>query len=98
MIARPVKPSLNLLPSPYQAVRAWYRDIREDGVFAEQHCTPSVVGHVEAVREKLVVDILNRFLLSDNVPFPCNFLLDSTLFSTPRSWIPVVDAQPLLDG
>ena len=49
---------------------------------------------MEPIREKLVVNILNRFLQSDNVPVPCSMLLDSTLFSTPRSWIPVVDAQP----
>ena len=26
VIARPVKPSLNLLPSPYEAIRTWYRE------------------------------------------------------------------------
>ena len=48
------------------------------------------MGYVESIREKLVVDKLNRFLQSDDVPFPCNLLLDSTIFSTPRSRIPVV--------
>ena len=52
------------------------------------------MGNVEPIREKLVVNILNRFLQSDNMPFPCSLLFDSALLFTPRSWIPVVDAQP----
>ena len=50
------------------------------------------------IRKKLVVDMLNRFLQIGDMPFSCNLCLASTLFSTPRSWIPVVDAQPLLYG
>ena len=57
-----------------------------------------VVSHVEPVREELVVNMLNRLLQGDDVPFSCNLFLDSALFSTSRSWIPVVDAQALLNG
>ena len=53
---------------------------------------------MEPIREKLVVNILNRFLQGDDVPFSCNLFLDSALSSTPRSWIPVVAAQPFLYG
>ena len=38
--------------------------------------TSPIVGHVEPVREKVVVDILNRLLHGDNA----NSFLDSTLF------------------
>ena len=34
-------------------------DIRVEGVFVEQHRASSVVRHVEPIREKLVVNILN---------------------------------------
>ena len=62
----------------------------------EQHCAPSIMGHVEPIREKLVVIILNRFLQGDNVPFPCTFVSQLAPSSAPWSWIPVVDAQPFL--
>ena len=51
-----------------------------------------VVSHVEPVREELVVNILNRLVQGDDMPCSCNLFLDSALFSTSRSWIPVVDA------
>ena len=51
--------------------------------------------YVKPIREKLVVDILNRFLQANDVSFHRNLLLDSTVCSTPRSWIPVVDDQAL---
>ena len=73
-------------------------DIREKGILDEQHRASSVVSYVEPVREELVVNILNRLLQGDDVPFPCNLFLDSALFSTSRSWIPFVDAQTLLNG
>ena len=68
----------------------------EESVLVEKHCASSVVGHVEPIREKLVVNILNRFLHCDDMPLACNLFLDSALFSAPQSWIPVVDAQPFL--
>ena len=37
-------------------------DIGEESVLVEEHCASCVVGHVEPVREKLVVNILNHFL------------------------------------
>ena len=35
-------------------------DVRKESVLVEQYCTPSIVGHVESIREKLAVNILNR--------------------------------------
>ena len=71
-------------------------DIGKEGVLVEKYCASNVVGHVEPVREKLVVNILNCFLQRDDVPFPRNLLLDGSFPSTPGSWIPVVDAESFL--
>ena len=73
--------------------------IREEGILVEECSASPAVSHVEPVREKLVVRILNRLLQGDHVPLSCNLIFDSALlFSTSRSWVPVVDAQPLLNG
>ena len=55
-----------------------------------------MTGHVEPIREKLVVNILNRFLQSDDMPLACDLLLDSAFSYTSGSWVPVVDAEPFL--
>ena len=52
------------------------------------------MGHVEPIREKLVVNILNRFLQGGDVPLACDLLLDAALSSTSGSWVPAVDAEP----
>ena len=67
-------------------------DIREKGVLVDKHRASPVVSYVEPVREELVVNTLNRLLQGDNMSFSCNVFFDSALFSTSRSWIPVVDA------
>ena len=68
-------------------------DIGKESVLIEKYCTSSTMGHVEPIREKLVVNILSRLLQGIDVPCPSDLLLDSALFSTSRSWIPVVDAE-----
>ena len=68
-------------------------DIKEESVLNEEHCASSIVGHVEPVRERLVVNILNRFLQSDGMPLACDVLLNGAFSSMWRSWIPVVDAE-----
>ena len=64
--------------------------------FIEELCASSVVGHVEPVREKLVVNILDRFLQWDDMPLACDLLLSIAFSSTSGSWIPVVDAESFL--
>ena len=71
-------------------------DVRKDSVLVEQDCTPSIMGHVEPIREKLVVNILNRFLQCDDMPLAFDSLLDGAFSSTSGSWVPVVDAEPFL--
>ena len=64
-------------------------DVRKESVLVEQHCASSVVGHVEPVREELVIDLFNRFLQGDDVPlFPSNVFFNGSSFSASRSSIP----------
>ena len=51
---------------------------------------------MESIREKLVVNILKRFLQGHDVPHACDSLLDGALFSSTGSWVPVVDAEPFV--
>ena len=71
-------------------------DIREESVLIEEYRASSVVGHVEPVREELVVNTFNRFLQCDDMSLACDLFLNSAFSSMSRSWIPVVDAQPFL--
>ena len=48
-------------------------DIGEGSVLVEKYCASSVVGNVETVREKLVVNIFNCLLQGDDVPFSLQF-------------------------
>ena len=41
------------------------------------------MGHVEAIREKLVVNVVRRFLQSNDMPPSCNLLFESIFFSRP---------------
>ena len=36
--------------------------VGKESVLIEQHCTSSMMGHVEPIREKLAINILNRLL------------------------------------
>ena len=54
------------------------------------------MGHVEAIREKLVVNIFGRLLQGDDMPNSCNLLFKGIFFSPTGSRVPVVDAEPLL--
>ena len=57
---------------------------------------PCVMGHVEAIREELVVNIFGRLLQGDDMPPSCNSSFEGILFSPTGPWVPVVDAEPLL--
>ena len=39
-----------------------------------------------------MVNMFNRLLQGNDVPFPSNLLLDGAFFSTSGSWVPIVDA------
>ena len=42
-------------------------DVRIEGVLVEKNCTTCVMGHVEAIREKLVVNVVRRLLQSNDM-------------------------------
>ena len=54
------------------------------------------MGHVELIREKLVVNIRSCFLQRDDMPLACDLLLEGIFFSALEPGVPVVDAEPLL--
>ena len=63
------------------------------GVFVEENRATCAMGHVEAIREKLVVNILGRLLQGNDMPPSCNLLLEGIFFSPTGSRVPVVDAE-----
>ena len=56
-------------------------DVGVEGVLVEEDCTTCVMGHVEAIREKLVVNVVRRFLQGNDMPPSCNLLFEGILFS-----------------
>ena len=61
-------------------------------VLVEENRASCVMGHVEAIREKLVVNIFRRLLQGNDMPVSCNLFLESISFSPWGSRAPVVDA------
>ena len=53
---------------------------------------------MEPVCEEFMVNVVMRLLQGDNVPLSCNLFFNRAFFSTSRTWILVVFAQPLLNG
>ena len=65
-------------------------------IIVEQDRTTSIVCHMEAIRQEPVVEVFNCLLQCDNVPFPRNMFFDSSFFSTPRSWVSIINAESSL--
>ena len=88
-----------LLPiSGFVEVHRGNLDVRVKSVLIEKDSTASTMGHIETIRRVHVIKVPNCLLQSDDVPFLRNMLLDGSFFSASGSWIPVVDAEPLLFG
>ena len=51
-----------------------------------------------AIRQELVLRVFNCFLQGDDVSFHRFLPFDSSFFSTSRSWVPVMNAEPSLFG
>ena len=49
-------------------------DVEVESVVIEENRTTCVMGHVEAIREKLVVNIFGRLLQSNDMPPSWNLL------------------------
>ena len=68
-------------------------DVGVEGVFVEENCTTCVMGHVEAIREKLVVNVVGRFLKGNDMHPSCNLFFEGIFLSPSGSTVPVVDAE-----
>ena len=71
-------------------------DVRVKGVLVEQDSTASVVGNVKVIREALVLEVLNRFLERNHVPFHRNVFFDGTFSASSTSRVPAQDAGAYL--
>ena len=65
-------------------------------VLVEENRTTCVSGHVEAICEKFVVDVVRRFLQGNDMPRSYNLLFESNFISPTGSRVPVVDVESLL--
>ena len=54
------------------------------------------MGHVEASREKLVVNTFGRLLQGNDMPHSFNLFFEGIFFSPSFSRVPIVDAESLL--
>ena len=84
---------------PISSIVEVYRfnlDVRMQSVLIEQDSTASIMCGSEVVRQELVLEALNCLLQCDDVPFLRDVFFDGTFFAASGSWIPVVDAEPLL--
>ena len=68
-------------------------DVGVEGVLVEENCTTCVMGHVEAIREKLVINVVGRLLQGNDMPPFCNLFPEGIFFSPSGSKVPVVDAE-----
>ena len=72
--------------------------VRQESILVEQDHTTSIVFHVEAIRQELVLEVFNCFLQGNDVPLSRNMFFDSSCFSTSRPWIPIFNTEPLPFG
>ena len=71
-------------------------DLRVKVVLVEQDSIASVVGNAKVIRETLVLEVLNRFVEGNDVPFACNVLFNGTFSASSRSRVPAQDAEACL--
>ena len=58
------------------------------GVIVEQDSTTSVVGSAQVIREALVLQVLDRLLWRDDMPFAWNVLFNGPCSASSSSRIP----------
>ena len=68
-------------------------DVGVEGVLYEENPATSVMGRVEATREKLVINVNGRLLQGNDMPPSCNLLFEGIFFSPTGSRVPVVDVE-----
>ena len=60
------------------------RDVRVKGVLVEQDSTTNVMGNEEMSQEALLLEVLDRFLKSNHVPFPRNVFSNDTVSASSK--------------
>ena len=65
-------------------------DVGVESVLIEETRTTCVMVHVEAIREKLVVNI-GHFLQGNGMPLPCNLLSEGIFLFPTEPRVPIVD-------
>ena len=69
---RPIHDMIRHIPSCVMKVDGLDIDVGVEGALVE--------GHVEAIREKLVVNVVSRFLQGNDMPPSCNLLFEGIFF------------------
>ena len=62
-------------------------------VLVEENRAAGGRGHVETIREKLVINIFGRLLQGNDMPSSCNLLFEGIFFPPTRSRVPIADAE-----
>ena len=67
-----------------------YINVGVKGVLVEENRVACAMGHVEAIRENLVINIFGRLLQGNDMPSSCNLLFEGIFFSVAGSRVPSV--------
>ena len=77
-------------------VNGLHIDVRVKSVLVEHDSATSEMSNVEVVRDGRALQVLNRFLKSDHVPFTRNVFFNGTLSASSRAQIPAQYAEACL--
>ena len=64
-----------------------------EGVLIEENRTTCVMGHVEAIRENVMANVVRSLLQGNDMPSHRNLFFEGIIFSPTGSRVPVVDAE-----
>ena len=81
------------IPSCVMKVKRLDVNIRAESVRVEENRATCAMGHVEAIRQKLVVNIFGRLLQGNDMPPSCNLLFEGIFFSPTASRIALAQAN-----
>ena len=71
-------------------------DVKIEGVLIEENRASCVMGHVEAIRENVVVNVVGRLLQGNDRPPSCDLFFEGILLPPSGSKVPVVDGGATL--
>ena len=59
-------------------------DVGVEGILIEENRAACIMGHVEEIRENLVVHVVERLLQGNDMPLSCNLFFEGIFFSTSK--------------